>query len=77
MTFIELPDSYTAAGQRLFYDAAYGQRSDRHVLGLFSVGAQAERYQQRSGDELRDFVLAELDLAVADALDELRRRAAI
>lgn len=58
---LEFDDSITVDGQRLYYDAAHGQESDKNVIGLFSVGAQAEPYQQRTGDELRDYVLAELD----------------
>lgn len=56
------PEISESGGQRLYYDAAYGQDSDHHVLGLFSVGGQAEPYQALDpGDELRDHVLAELD----------------
>ena len=64
---VAAPDSATADGQRLFYDAAYGQDTDLNVLGLFSVGAQAERYQAMSDDELVADVLAELDGAFAGA----------
>ncbi|MEM9653466.1 MAG: FAD-dependent oxidoreductase [Actinomycetota bacterium] len=60
---IALEDSDTPDGQRIFYDAAYGQNSDVNVLGLFSVGAQAERYQALSHDELAADVLDELDRA--------------
>ncbi|MFN3218879.1 MAG: flavin monoamine oxidase family protein [Acidimicrobiales bacterium] len=60
-TFVAFPDSDTREGQRVYYDAAYGQRSEAHVLGLFAVGAPAEPYQARTGDELRDHILAELD----------------
>lgn len=35
---VAFEDSVTASGQRLFYDAAYGQDTDQHILGLFSVG---------------------------------------
>ncbi|MEM7151721.1 MAG: FAD-dependent oxidoreductase [Myxococcota bacterium] len=52
-----------AGGQKLYYDAAWGQNSSRHVLGLFTVGEPARDYTERSGDELRDFILAELDAA--------------
>jgi monoamine oxidase len=49
-------------GQRSYYDAAYGQESDANVLGLFLVGEPAEPYQALDpGDELRDYILAELD----------------
>ncbi|NKI30953.1 flavin monoamine oxidase family protein [Croceivirga thetidis] len=60
-TFLYFDDSGNREGQRLYYDAAYGQSSSDNVLGLFSVGSQAEVYQQFSGDALRDYVLAELD----------------
>ncbi|RNC92821.1 MAG: amine oxidase [Allomuricauda sp.] len=60
-TFLYFDDSETNEGQRLYYDAAYGQNSADHILGLFSVGKQAEVYQQFSGDALRDYVLNELD----------------
>lgn len=60
--YLAFPDSETSAGQRLYYDASYGQNSNRHVLGLFSVGQQAEQYQNLdSGDALRDYILNELD----------------
>lgn len=67
---VAFPDSETADGQRLFYDAAHGQDSDRHILGLFSVGAQAEAYQaanRASPDEFIAGVLAELDAAFEGA----------
>jgi len=60
-TFVEFPDSDTPAGQRLYYDAAYGQATEANVLGLFAVGRQAEAYQGLEHDELRDYLLAELD----------------
>jgi monoamine oxidase len=61
-TLLSFPDSETSTGQRLYYDASYGQNSNRHVLGLFSVGQQAEQYQNLdSGDALRDYMLNELD----------------
>jgi len=60
-TFLYFDDSQTSEGQRLYYDAAYGQNSNDHVLGLFSVGQQAEVYQGFKGDSLKDYVLGELD----------------
>lgn len=62
-TFIGFPDSESKAGQRLYYDAAYGQKTNAHILGLFSVGKQAEPYQKCSSEEeLRDYILKELDV---------------
>jgi len=60
-TFLAFPDSQTRTGQRLYYDAAYAQNTDAHILGLFAVGKQAEQYQALSGAAQRDFILAELD----------------
>lgn len=60
---IGFADSDTADGQRLLYDAAHGQDTDLNVLGIFSVGAQAEVYQAMSDDELVADVLGELDAA--------------
>ena len=58
---LSFADSETNAGQRLYYDASYGQNSNRDVLGLFSVGQQAEQYQNLSGNAQRDYILNELD----------------
>jgi monoamine oxidase len=64
---IGFPDSETNAGQRLFYDAAYGQDTDQNILGVFSVGAQAEAYQAMNDEDFRLDVLGELDAAFAGA----------
>lgn len=60
-TFLEIAGSNSEAGQKLFYDAAYGQDSDAHVLGLFTVGDQSWPYQERTGEDLVGYILAELD----------------
>ena len=49
------------AGQKLYYDAAYGQRTNRHVLGLFTVGSGTLPYRELSNEELKDYMLKELD----------------
>lgn len=49
------------AGQKLYYDAAYGQKSNQHVLGLFSVGTGAQPYLDLNATELKDYMLSELD----------------
>ncbi|MEL7208593.1 MAG: FAD-dependent oxidoreductase [Actinomycetota bacterium] len=60
--FLALAGDGDADGQRAYYDAAYGQDSEANVLGLFTVGELSEPYQALDpGDELRDFILAELD----------------
>ncbi|MEO1059556.1 MAG: FAD-dependent oxidoreductase, partial [Actinomycetota bacterium] len=60
-TFLEFADSDTTTGQRTYYDAAAHHSSDTNVIGLFAVGTAAEPYQAHTGDDLRDYVLAELD----------------
>ena len=63
-TVLTFPDSETNDGQRLYYDAAYGQDSDSNILGLFAVGRQAEQYQALDPETaVRDYILAELDEA--------------
>ncbi|MDB4223701.1 FAD-dependent oxidoreductase, partial [Granulosicoccus sp.] len=54
-------DSETYEGQRLYYDAAFGQSTTSNILGLFSVGKQAEMYQALDSDELLQKMLDELD----------------
>ncbi|MEM6894654.1 MAG: NAD(P)/FAD-dependent oxidoreductase [Bacteroidota bacterium] len=50
-----------SAGQKLYYDAAYGQESTRHVLGLFTVGSGTLPYRQLPDSELIAYILNELD----------------
>ena len=50
-----------ADGQKLYYDAAYGQNSGRNILGLFTVGTPAQEYMNLSPAQLKDFMLNELD----------------
>lgn len=59
-TLLAPADSGVGGGQRLFYDAAYGQDSDANVLGVFTVGEEAERYQA-AGDRAVELILGELD----------------
>ncbi|MEM6602279.1 MAG: FAD-dependent oxidoreductase, partial [Verrucomicrobiota bacterium] len=59
-TYLGFPDSETKEGQRVYYDAAYGQNTAQHVLGLFAVGEQAKVYQRLSDREQLDYILAEL-----------------
>ena len=60
-TFLEFDVRPEKAGERLYYDAAYGQNTSQHILGFFSVGTPSLYYTSRDGDALRDFMLAELD----------------
>ena len=59
--YLTFPDSETNAGQRIYYDAAYGQNSASNVLGLVALGAQATLYQEGTSTVQRDYILNELD----------------
>ncbi|MEZ4886022.1 MAG: FAD-dependent oxidoreductase [Chitinophagales bacterium] len=60
-TQIDVEISPASDGEKLYYDAAYGQNTSKHILGLFAVGKPALDYMILSGDALRDFMLSELD----------------
>ena len=57
----EYPVNPATNGQKWFYDATLGQNSSKNILGIFTVGTPATEYNSRSGNDLRDFILAELD----------------
>lgn len=48
-------------GQKIYYDAAFGQNTSKYVLGLFVVGAPAQDYISLQNDDLKNFILGELD----------------
>ncbi len=48
-------------GQKMYYNASYGQNSNANVLGLFVVGKPAKEFISRSGNDLKDYILRELD----------------
>lgn len=48
-------------GEKIYYDAALGQNSSKNILGLFVVGKPVLDYSPLSEDELRSFILNELD----------------
>ncbi len=54
-------DVPAGSGHKLYYDATWNQDSPRHIYALFCVGEPSVDYTSRRGDELRDFILAELD----------------
>jgi monoamine oxidase len=60
-TFYSFDVTPETDGQKLYYDAAYGQNSKRHVLGLFTVGKPAEELGTLTESELKNKLLAELD----------------
>ncbi len=60
-TFVAFDITPASAGQKLYYDAAYGQDTNQNILGLFAVGTGTMPYVQLSDSELIDYMLAELD----------------
>jgi len=48
-------------GEKIYYNAAFGQNTTKNIIGLFVVGKPALDFTSLSGDELRDFILNELD----------------
>ncbi|MEM8895095.1 MAG: FAD-dependent oxidoreductase, partial [Bacteroidota bacterium] len=60
-TFVPFITTPETAGQKLYYDAAYGQNTSQHILGLFAVGSEAQPYLQRTNEDLIDYMLNELD----------------
>jgi monoamine oxidase len=57
----QFPVSPPTDGEKWFYDATYGQNSTKNILGVFAVGTPAIDYITRSGNDLRDLILTELD----------------
>lgn len=57
----EFQISPVTSGQKLYYNATLGQNTQKHILGLFAVGSPALDYISRSGEELKNFILNELD----------------
>ena len=57
----EFPIIPSSDGQKLYYNAALGQNTDKHILGLFVVGKPALDYISLSDDALKNFILSELD----------------
>ncbi len=49
------------AGQVSYFDAAYGQATNKKILGLFAVGEPAKNYTSLSNDDLKSYILEELD----------------
>ncbi len=48
-------------GQVSLYDAAWGQESEKHILGLFSVGVPAKKYGDLTDAAFKALFLQELD----------------
>lgn len=61
-TFISYTTTPETAGQKLYYDASYGQNSSQHILGLFAVGTEADTYLNLTpNNNLIDYMLNELN----------------
>ncbi|MEN0004098.1 MAG: FAD-dependent oxidoreductase [Bacteroidota bacterium] len=60
-TFVAFDTVPESAGQKLYYDASYGQNTTQHILGLFTVGSEAQNYIQRSESDRIAYMLNELD----------------
>jgi monoamine oxidase len=48
-------------GEKIYYNAAQGQNTSKHILGLFVVGKPALDYISLSDNDLKNFLLSELD----------------
>ncbi|WP_024772422.1 FAD-dependent oxidoreductase [Aquimarina macrocephali] len=48
-------------GKKIYYNAAFGQNTSKNILGLFAVGKPAIDYISLSDNQLKDFILNELD----------------
>jgi len=57
----EFDISPASDGEKIYYNATHGQNTSKNILGLFVVGKPALDFNTLSGDELKDFILAELD----------------
>ena len=55
------PITPESSGQKIYYNAALGQNTTENILGLFVVGTPAQDFITRSGDDLKNFILDELD----------------
>lgn len=60
-TYLDFNITPSESGQKVYYNAAYGQNTNKHILGLFAVGSPSSPYRALTGDALKDFILAELD----------------
>ncbi|MEM6997788.1 MAG: NAD(P)/FAD-dependent oxidoreductase [Patescibacteria group bacterium] len=47
--------------EKIYYDAAFGKDSDSYILGLFTVGPGADELVDLDDQQIKNFVLAELD----------------
>lgn len=55
-----------SSGEKIYYNAAFGQNTSKNIVGLFVVGTPALSFTALSGDNLRDYILSELDEIYSD-----------
>lgn len=60
-TAVDFKTKPRKAGQKMYYDAAYSQKTTRHVLGLFTVGSGTLPYRNLPDNQLITYILKELD----------------
>lgn len=60
-TVIETSIRPRKSGQKLYYDASYGQHSERNVLGFLALGTATLPYAELSDQALLQYMLKELD----------------
>ena len=60
-SFVDYIIQPETAGQVSLYDAAWGQKSNKNILGLFSVGEPARRYGDMPKETFKTAFLKELD----------------
>lgn len=59
--YIDFQITPETSGQVSYFDASYGQKTDKNILGLFAVGEPAKRYLTLSDKDLQSYILTELD----------------
>lgn len=60
-TMVDFDIKPRRAGQKLYYDASFGQKSNKHILGLFTVGSATREILAIEESERIGFILKELD----------------
>ncbi|MEM1134627.1 MAG: FAD-dependent oxidoreductase [Bacteroidota bacterium] len=59
--YIDFKITPATDGQVSYFDAAFGQHTNKNILGLFAVGAPAKNYTTLYGENLKNYILNELD----------------
>ncbi|MGB0429422.1 MAG: flavin monoamine oxidase family protein [Bacteroidia bacterium] len=60
-TYVSLPSKNNDESQFLYYDASFGQTSNKNILGVFAVGEAADKLTNMSNEEIKNELLSELD----------------